>query len=238
MLFGGSGNDVLFGNYGNDALYGGPGNDLLVGGPREDFLVGGAGVDTLIGSTGDDEIIGKAQDRIVGGEGIDICQGKPRACELARQPGPCPPSWAVKIGVWSPSRLAIQDPCRTIVGTVIWVQQTEIGDGDLHYKIKYATGPGTSRVIDVEFMPRDTGHYVKPVAGRSIEVTGPYMFDTAHGEFPEIHPAFRVIYDGTTYTSGPQFGGNPPASAFYCWTDTGSVCGRWNGGARRSNAAY
>jgi hypothetical protein len=83
-------------------------------------------------------------------------------------------------------------------------------------------------VLDVEYMPRDVGHFVKPKAGQPITVQGAFVFDKPHDDFVEIHPAFRVWYGGHSYASGPQFGGNPVPSAFFCWKSEGSACARWN----------
>jgi len=226
FMNGADGDDRLIGGFGLDALYGAANADTLLGEAGNDYMHGGGGRDVLDGGTNDDQLVGAAEESFSDGEGVDICLGG-GTCELSTQNGPCPASWAVRIGVWRPVRLSVQDPCRVIEGTVRGVQQEEIGDGDLHFGVQYQDQEGTQRLV-VEFMPRDHGIYVKPEVGQPIVVQGAFVFDVPHGDFVEIHPAFQVIYEGVTYRSGPQFGGNPVPSAFYCWRSDGRVCGRWN----------
>jgi hypothetical protein len=88
-------------------------------------------------------------------------------------------------------------------------------DGDLHIGVD--TGGALTNAINgsmlgghllVELMPRDGGHLPAPSVGDHISLTGAWVLDTNHG-WEELHPVWSETMAGSTYRSGPQYGGSP-----------------------------
>ncbi len=85
--------------------------------------------------------------------------------------------------------------------------------------------------ILMELMPRDgestdprtgktrSAHLPELSVGDRVDIWGAWVFDAGHG-FYEIHPVYSMSISedggstwGETYTSGPQYGGNPATSS-------------------------
>jgi hypothetical protein len=136
-------------------------------------------------------------------------------------------------GVYHPNRLHVLAACRSVSGTVKGISH-EV-DGDLH--IGLDTGGALTNAANrskergelvVEFMPRDGGHLAAPTVGEHISLTGAWVLDTNHG-WHELHPVWSETLGGTTYRSGPQYGGSPPGAgsseaSAQCTDNTGARC--------------
>jgi hypothetical protein len=167
--------------------------------------------------------------------------------EQAQSSDVCPPNERVLEGVYHPERLAVQDPCKTVTGTISGVKSEE--DGDLH--IRLAPDPAYQDLLNdanrehqgsnlvVEFMARDGGHLPEPKRGDKVEMTGAFVTDNTkpgHG-WNELHPVWSVrINGGSLNTSGPQYGGSPTQdrssnAAADCRDENGQVCKGYNGPA-------
>jgi hypothetical protein len=148
----------------------------------------------------------------------------------------CPPPSKTLAGVYHPDRLIVLNPCQRASGLIQDVRDEE--DGDLHVLVRldhpyrrllnsgnYSQQHGW---LVVEFMARDAGHLPEPSTGARITIWGAWVLDTDHG-WREIHPVFKLMMGGRTYTSGPRFGGSPPGvgsseAAGTCRTATGKRC--------------
>jgi hypothetical protein len=241
-LVGTSGNDVIVGGGGKDNISGGGGDDLICtadaedginGGDGNDRVSSGGGYDLIVAGPGDDYVDGGAgNDAVYGGAGVntldggtdnDLCVGGASSnCEEALSSnGPCPAAFAALIGLWNPSRMVVADPCFSVSGRVS-SRITAEADGDHTYRLTGDDGNS----YHVEFLPRDTGHFVRPAKGSRVSLTGVRATDQ-NGNL-EIHPVFREDYKGATYLSGPRYAGNP--SRGYggpCWLAAGSTCPPW-----------
>jgi RTX calcium-binding nonapeptide repeat (4 copies) len=221
--------DVIAGLAGNDGINGKGGNDIACGGSGNDMVVGGDGADRLFGGAGNDYLLGGAgKNRLLGGSGRgDLCLagvvGRSYVtCEGKSAGRGCPPAFAVEYGVRNPERFTINNPCRTATGKVSHTPRAE-ADGDRTYDI---TDEATALTFHVEEVPRDQRHLPLPIAGERVAITGANVQDD-HGR-NELHPVFVLRRsDGTTYYSGPRYGGIPPSSSAYCWTSTGATCPPW-----------
>jgi hypothetical protein len=143
----------------------------------------------------------------------------------ASRPKYCPTKKHVLDGVYHPERLRILKLCQRATGVVTKVILE--GDGDLHIRFLLNSNytPLTNDVNDakqngdlvVEFMPRDGGHLPKPRKNDELTLVGAWVTDLEHGcaactadGWNELHPIWRLIRNGTVYTSGPKNGGSPP----------------------------
>lgn len=141
-----------------------------------------------------------------------------RISASATNPSYCPAKSRWTRGVYRPSRLVLQQGivCQRAVGTVRSVRKED--DGDLHIGVELSSGYktliNTANVnhqhgwLVVEFMARDARHLPKPSVADKVTIVGAWVLDTQHG-WMELHPVWRMIAHGTTYTSGPQYGGSP-----------------------------
>jgi hypothetical protein len=221
LVVAGSGADYVDAGPDNDGLYGGAGTDELHGGLGSDYVRGGGDADTLLGEDDDDALYGDAgADTATGAAGSDLCVATTTAdCESLTESGPCPPAFAAEIGVRDPSRLAISDPCYAVTGTVTSPVVIE-ADGDRTFTL---TADGSGEVLHVEFVARDQGHFVLPTFNSRMSLVGARATDE-HAKL-EVHAVFQETYQGTTYSSGPQYGGNPKKSwDTPCWSETGANC--------------
>jgi hypothetical protein len=227
-ITGGGGDDVVCGGSGDDGISAGDGNDRITGDDGYDLIVAGKGDDTVNAGLGNDAVYGGAGvNALDGGTGNDLCvDGASSACEeTLGGAGPCPAAFAALIGVWDPSRMTVADPCFSVSGTVTTSVKAE-SDGDRTYTLSGDDGNS----YHVEFLPRDTGRFVRPAQGSRVSLTGVRATDQ-HGKH-EIHPVFREVYKGVTYLSGPRNAGNP--SRGYpspCWLGDGSTCPPWTDAA-------
>ena len=227
-ITGRGGDDVICGGSGDDGISGGDGNDRITGDDGYDLIVAGQGDDTVDAGLGNDAVYGGAGiNTLNGGSGNDLCvDGASSACEeMLAGTGPCPAAFAALIGVWDPSRMTVADPCFSVSGTVASSIKAE-SDGDQTYTVSGDDG----KTYHVEFLPRDTGRFVRPAQGSRVSLTGVHATDQ-HGK-NEIHPVFREVYKGATYLSGPRNAGNP--SRGYpspCWLGDGSTCPPWTDAA-------
>jgi hypothetical protein len=144
--------------------------------------------------------------------------------------------------VYHPARLHVIDGCRRVTGTVISVTPEQ--DGDLHFDARldaaYQSMLMTNNFSEhdgalvVELMPRDHGHLPAPTVGDRVSITGAYVDDTEH-DWAELHPVWMLSIDGgAPDTSGPQYGGSPPAASSAtavetCRTNTGAACTSYGG---------
>jgi len=150
--------------------------------------------------------------------------------------GACPPPAKTLAGVYHPDRLIVLNPCQKASGVIQDVRNEE--DGDLHILVlldrpyrRLLNAGNRSRQhgwLVVEFMARDAGHLPEPSSGTRITIWGAWVLDTDHG-WREIHPVYKLILAGRTYTSGPRFGGSPAGvgsstAAETCRTNTGKRC--------------
>jgi hypothetical protein len=103
------------------------------------------------------------------------------------------------VGVYSPARLAVKNPCVSVTG-VIRVRHTE-SDGDIHlglagvdHRWLNAANLGHSLGdLVLEIVP-DLPMAVPPIGSR-VTVIGPWVLDTQTG-WNEIHPVWRIILLG------------------------------------------
>src|SRR5918912_1203423 len=205
-ISGSSGNDTLVGTSGKDLIVAGPGDDYVDGGAGNDAVYGGAGVNTLDGGTDNDLCVGGASSN---------CE------EALSSNGPCPAAFAALIGLWNPSRMVVADPWFSVSGRVS-SRITAEADGDHTYRLTGDDGNS----YHVEFLPRDTGHFVRPAKGSRVSLTGVRATDQ-NGPL-EIHPAFREDYKGATYLSRPRYAGSPsPGHGSPCWLADASTCPPW-----------
>ena len=117
--------------------------------------------------------------------------------------------------VWSPGRLKVLSPCKTVSGTI--VASDVQADGDGHYYMKVdkqytwmlnkANRAVQGETLILEIVPADqpgcvkghkvkdgicTGaHLAKPKIGQHVTVTGPYVWDSYH-KWNEIHPVWAI----------------------------------------------
>jgi len=137
----------------------------------------------------------------------------------------CPPANQVMVGVWSPGRLNVIDPCKKVSGTVLKAEREPDGDMDLYVDLDpaYDELAGSTAELDflhrwgpgdviVELMPRDGEHLPTPSEGDHLDLTGAWVADTNHG-YNEIHPVWVESINGEEeHTSGPKNGGSLPQS--------------------------
>lgn len=268
QIWGTSGDDVILGLGGHDVIKGFAGDDIICGGRGEDGINagdgadrvgGGLSADLIVGHDGDDAIYGgMGEDGMFGGFGADVIAGNddsdsdylvggPGTDELTAGDGDeahpdagaddaCPPLFAAWIGAYgTDKRLRLADdsqPCMTLTGKIHHLRNAR--DGDRKFKL---------RGLIIEFMPRDKGHFPRLEEDKKITLRGLHVFD-GHGN-EEIHPVYRVAFDGTDF-SGPQFAGSPhrlrpvtdcdsaPDSCIgvnrahrYCWDELGRPCQPW-----------
>jgi hypothetical protein len=168
---------------------------------------------------------------------LPTAQAHARGGRLTRNPSYCPTKSKWTDGVYHPSRLVLQGVvCQRAVGTVRSVRHEE--DGDLHIGVKLISeykglinDANVSKQhgwLVVEFMARDGGHLPEPSVGDKVTLVGAWILDTQHG-WMELHPVWREVLNGETFTSGPQFGGSPAGdkssnAAEDCRTNKGLVC--------------
>jgi hypothetical protein len=168
---------------------------------------------------------------------LPVVQAHARDAAPAKNPSYCPAKSKWTNGVYHPSRLVLQGVvCQRAAGTVRSVRHEE--DGDLHIGVKLtseykgliddANATKQHGWLVVEFMVRDGGHLPEPGVGDKVTLVGAWVLDTEHG-WMELHPVWREILNGETFTSGPQFGGSPTNdrssnAAFDCRDKTGKVC--------------
>jgi hypothetical protein len=134
----------------------------------------------------------------------------------ATHPSYCPAKGHALDGVYHPSRLVIMKVCLRASGVIDHIVLEQ--DGDLHIRFRLtSTYAGLINSVNtakqhgdlvVEFMPRDGGHLPKPAVGDHVTFVGAWVTDTEHG-WNELHPVWREILNGNTYTSGPKNGGSP-----------------------------
>jgi phosphatidylinositol-3-phosphatase len=151
----------------------------------------------------------------------------------------CPPARRALEGVYSPHRLAVVNACEGVTGVVTSVRPDN--DGDLHMTVhldpvfEQLTNEGNRQKVGgdliVEFMPRDRGHLPPPPLGAHIALIGALVLDRPNG-WRELHPVWKEILDGGTYSSGPQNGGsvagaNAGEAVAACRTGTGKPCGSY-----------
>jgi chitodextrinase len=227
LVVGGAGADFFDGGLGTDGLYGGAGADDLHGGSGTDYVRGGADDDTLTGDEDDDALYGDGGiNTLDGGNGSDLCLGgTSTACETLTASGPCPRAFAAEFGIRNPSRFTISNTCYSASVTVTRAVVAE-SDGDRTFNV---TDDATGEALHIEFVPRDSGHLALPLVGDHLSLVGSRVVDQ-HGKL-ELHPVFQEVYGGITYTSGPQYAGNPESSGtgVPCWDENGGSCG-WGGG--------
>lgn len=168
---------------------------------------------------------------------LPTTQALARNATGATNPSYCPSKSKWTKGVYRPARLVLQDVvCQRATGTVRSVRKEE--DGDLHIGVKliaeYKALINDANInqqhgwLVVEFMARDAGHLPQPKVGDRVTVIGAWILDTQHG-WLELHPVWRLILDGTTYTSGAQYGGSPAtdrskSAAEDCRDEHGAQC--------------
>ena len=167
----------------------------------------------------------------------------PEAPQGTPQGTSCPPPSRTLEGVWDPDRLLVLNPCQTITGTIDAsdIPPYVADDGDVHnqftsdsqYRNLLTDQQETYGNMVVELMPRDAGHLPALPVGPKLTLWGALVYDIEHA-WNEIHPVFGVcVEDGSCYTSGPQFGGNPRESTGNtreaCRTETGRICPGYEG---------
>ncbi|BAN91073.1 hypothetical protein [Aeropyrum camini] len=121
------------------------------------------------------------------------------------EPGECPPSSNVFSETHTPERLRIVDTCITVEGRVSSIPSFA-SDGDFFFDIepvdKGLLGIGNHILrrggLHIEVVPGDyfevLGHLGGGVCpGDVVRVTGVYVFDTDHGMWAEVHPAFSIV---------------------------------------------
>jgi hypothetical protein len=151
----------------------------------------------------------------------------------------CPAKAHVFDGVYHQARFKLLAVCKTAKGVIRFLKLEE--DGDLHIQLEVdpaytnllnpVNGDEQNGRLVLELTPRDAGHIPKPQKGWRVTVTGVWLTDgkpPSHG-WNEIHPIFRLVHAGQTFTSGPQFGGDPDSARSgnaqaLCKTETGAAC--------------
>ncbi len=155
----------------------------------------------------------------------------------------CPPPNQALQGVANAGDLLVLNPCQVVTGHVdaSRLSQYSSDDGDIHnqftpdpeYQNLLTNQQETPGNLVVEIMPRDAGHLPVLPVGLHLTLWGALVYDMGHA-WTELHPVYRVcIEGGFCYTSGPQYGGTPPASTgnpmVACRTETGQVCPGYKG---------
>ncbi|MFN2594538.1 MAG: hypothetical protein ABR579_06590 [Actinomycetota bacterium] len=121
------------------------------------------------------------------------------------------------------------DPCRAAAGTIATVIHEEDGDLHLYLDLDHRfLDLAPDGMLTVELMPRDGGHLPAPSVGEHVSFVGAWVWDGDH-HWRELHPVWSETFGGSTFTSGPRFGGSPSyadyASAWrLCRTPGGAIC--------------
>src|SRR2546422_3976526 len=126
----------------------------------------------------------------------------------------CSDPASISIHVYHPYRLQIVKPCITASGTVDRVIQEADGDvhvrtildqaysnltnsandqyqyGDLVVEIICVTPPSQTDAIPV--CQNYSNQILVPIGGQHITITGPYVLDTEHYNWAEIHPVYTL----------------------------------------------
>ncbi len=118
--------------------------------------------------------------------------------------------------VYNPERLAVNDPCKTVSGTVLRVLRPE-ADGDYHIQLK--VHPQYSDTVNQANIDKQHGALVLeivcatdikqkdavsacsgyqnsipiPKPNQHITVTGQFVSDMEHGGWNEIHPVYQIV---------------------------------------------
>jgi Ca2+-binding RTX toxin-like protein len=103
-IVGTPGDDVIVGTADNDVIHGLAGDDTISGGDHFDIICGGGGrdslggfdqqgtdegyIDTLAGGAGNDALNGSFEDRLIGGPGDDLMQGRRAHADYSSAVGP------------------------------------------------------------------------------------------------------------------------------------------------------
>ena len=128
----------------------------------------------------------------------------------------CTDPASISSHVYNPSRLQIVKPCITASGTVDRVLEEADGDvhlrtnldpansnltnsgnegypnyGDLVVEIICVTTPSQTDAIPA--CQNYTNQIPVPSAGQHITITGPYVLDTDHYDWAEIHPVYSLV---------------------------------------------
>ena len=130
-------------------------------------------------------------------------------------PSSCSDPASISSHVYHPYRLQLVKPCITASGTVDRVLQE--ADGDVHVRTKldqaysnltnsannqYQYGDLVVEIICVtppsqtDAIPACQGYtnqITVPTAGQHITITGPYVLDTNHYNWAEIHPVYTLV---------------------------------------------
>ena len=132
--------------------------------------------------------------------------------------------------------------CKTIVGTITYIAESNDNDGDLHMKVRDSS---TGKVWVVELMPRDFTPFPVLAEGNEVEMAGLHVTDDGHNGHDEIHPVYKIrrINVNATYWSGPMYAGSPEKlrpgnvvtctgctpreSHRFCWNQNGDACTPW-----------
>jgi len=130
-------------------------------------------------------------------------------------PSNCNDASSISSHVHSPSRLIIVKSCVTASGSVSRIFEANDGDYDMRLTLDQAYRNLSNAANDryqngdlvVEIVcahpPTDTSakpscqNYVNqiplPQVGQHITVKGPYVLDTGHGNWAEIHPVYSLV---------------------------------------------
>src|SRR3989475_9736126 len=159
----------------------------------------------------------------INGACVNNCTNDAANPPSCTSPVQCTDPDGINSHVYHPSRLTLVKSCITASGIVDRVL-TE-NDGDLHVRLRLdpaysnltnnannqyqygdlvveiiCVGP-VSQADAVSACQNYTNNILIPRQGQHITVTGPYVLDTVHNNWAEIHPAYSLKIDPSTSTT-------------------------------------